>query len=300
MTDRSTLLVAVDAGATKTVLRIATPSGEVLGEGRGGPANIATSVEQAAKSMEAALRSAMRAADLADDVLHDGAVKWIAAAGAAGAEVAGRPEKLKELLPYLTIFDVRTDAYTSCLGAHGGADGAIVAIGTGSVGYAICGDRNHRVGGWGFPQSDEGGGARIGLAAVRHMLAASDGRIGETGLSVSVRHYLQELGADPMTWSVGASATDFAVLAPVVLRTAKNGCGVAAKLLEDAGQDIAALVDALLKRDGFSELHVAFSGGLASELLPWCPQAVRDKGVLCQGTSLDGAMKLAMERARMM
>ncbi|WP_232091790.1 BadF/BadG/BcrA/BcrD ATPase family protein [Acetobacter aceti] len=297
MTDRSMLLLAIDAGATKTVLRIATPSGDVLAESRGGPANIATSVEQAAKSMEGALRSAIQTAGLTEDMLHNGEVKWIAAAGAAGAEVGGRPEKLKALFPYLTIFDVRTDAYTSCLGAHGGADGAIVAIGTGSVGYAICGDRNHRVGGWGFPQSDEGGGARIGLAAVRHMLAASDGRIRESDLSVAVRHYLQELGLDPMTWSVGASATDFAALAPVVLRTAKNGCGAAARLLESAGKDIAGLLDALLKKDGFSEMKVVFTGGLATELLPWCPQAVRDKGVLCQGTSLDGAMKVAMQRA---
>lgn len=290
----------MDAGATKTVLRIATPSGDVLGESRGGSANIATSVEQAAKSMEDALHSAMQMAGMPEDVLHNGEVKWIAVAGAAGAEVVGRPEKLKALLPYLTIFDVRTDAYTSCLGAHGGADGAIVAIGTGSVGYAICGDRNHRVGGWGFPQSDEGGGARIGLAAVRHMLVASDGRIEESDLSIAVRRHLQELGSDPMTWSVGASATDFAVLAPVVLQTAKNGCETAAKLLEKAGQDIASLVETLLKKDGFSEMKVAFTGGLAAELLPWCPQTVRDKTVSCQGTSLDGAMRIAMERASMM
>ncbi|MFT8945325.1 MAG: BadF/BadG/BcrA/BcrD ATPase family protein [Acetobacter aceti] len=297
MTKRVTLLVAMDAGATKTVLRLATSSGEVLGEGRGGPGNVATSVEQAAKSMETALLDAMRAAGLADNVLRDGTVKWIAAAGAAGAEVAGRPERLKEILSYLTIFDVRTDAYTSCLGAHGGRDGAIVAIGTGSVGYALCGDRNHRVGGWGFPQGDEGGGAQIGLAAVRHMLAASDGRLRKTDLSVSVRHYLEERGVDPMTWSVGASATDFATLAPLVLRNAKNGCDAAVKLLENAGQDIAALVDALLKEDGFSELRVAFSGSLASEILPWCPRSVRDNVVLSQGTSLDGAMMLALEKA---
>ncbi|MCH4092579.1 BadF/BadG/BcrA/BcrD ATPase family protein [Acetobacter sp.] len=296
MTNPSTLLVAIDAGATKTALRIATPSGDVLGEGFGGPANIATSVEQAAKSMETALRDAVRSAGLDEEALHDGAVQWIAAAGAAGAEVAGCTEKLKELLPYLTIFDVRTDAYTSCLGAHGGEDGAIVAIGTGSVGYAIRGDRNHRVGGWGFPQDDEGGGARIGLEAVRHMLAASDGRATESALSVSVRRYLQEFGKDPMTWSVGASAADFAVLAPVVLRAAENGCDVAANLLENAGRAIAVLVNALLREEGFSELKVAFTGGLASALLPWCPQAVRDKGALCQGTSLDGAMRLAMER----
>ncbi|WP_291365813.1 BadF/BadG/BcrA/BcrD ATPase family protein [Acetobacter sp. UBA5411] len=300
MTDRSKLLLAMDAGATKTVLRIATPSGDVLAESRGGPANIATSVEQAAKSMEGALRHAIQAAGLPEDVLHNGEVKWIAAAGAAGAEVVGRPEKLKALLPYLTIFDVRTDAYTSCLGAHNGADGAIVAIGTGTVGYAICGDRNHRVGGWGFPQSDEGGGARIGLAAVRHMLAASDGRIEESDLFIAVRHHLQELGSDPMTWSVGASAADFAVLAPIVLKTAKNGCEAAVKLLEKAGQDIASLVETLLKKDGFSEMKVAFTGGLAVELLPWCPQTVRDKTVSCQGTSLDGAMRVAMERASMM
>ena len=47
----------------------------------------------------------------------------------------------------------------TCLGAHSGADGAIVVAGTGSVGVGLIGGREIRIAGYGFPVSDEGSGA---------------------------------------------------------------------------------------------------------------------------------------------
>ena len=45
-----------------------------------------------------------------------------------------------------------TDAHTAALGAHGGAPGAVIAVGTGSVGYRLHADGSAKlVGGWGFP-----------------------------------------------------------------------------------------------------------------------------------------------------
>ena len=82
---------------------------------------------------------------------------------------------------------ITTDAHAACVGAHGGR-----------------GRRHHhrrhrqrrlggrrrrasyRVGGWGFPVSDEGSGAWLGCEAVRRVLWAYDGRMAWTGLLTKV------------------------------------------------------------------------------------------------------------------
>ena len=46
----------------------------------------------------------------------------------------------------------------------------------GTVAFQIEGDKEYKVGGWGFPHGDEGSGAWLGLEAVRLTLHWLDGR----------------------------------------------------------------------------------------------------------------------------
>ena len=292
MTDPRSLLVAIDGGATKTLLRIAQPDGTVLSEAQSGPSNIATDVEQAARSIRKAFDNALHAADL-EDAHQRGAIQWVAAAGIAGTESSGRSERLHELCDFFSIFSVWSDAYTSCFGAHGGKNGAIVAIGTGSVGYAIADDRTHRVGGWGFPQSDEGGGARIGLRALQHMLCTLDGRCTETALSEYIRLDIEKQSANPLTYGIGASSTQFASLAPLVVRSAQSGCQAAEDILADAAGDIANIARTLLLEKDFSDLSLTLLGSLASILEPRLPVDIQKRITSPRGSSLDGATRLA-------
>src|SRR3546814_4616242 len=57
-----------------------------------------------------------------------------------------------------------------------GGDGAILILGTGSVGLIKRGEDSLSIGGYGFPISDEGSGAALGLSAIRHALRTLDGR----------------------------------------------------------------------------------------------------------------------------
>jgi len=75
------------------------------------------------------------------------------------------------------------DATIACIGAHGARDGGIVIVGTGSVGFAVVAGREIRVGGYGFPISDEGSGADLGLHAIRLALRAYDERSSLRGLT---------------------------------------------------------------------------------------------------------------------
>ena len=64
--------------------------------------------------------------------------------------------------PFRQLY-LTTDTHIACLGAHGDGSGAVLVVGTGSVGYAIAGSTVLSVGGHGFPFGDAGSGAWLGL-----------------------------------------------------------------------------------------------------------------------------------------
>src|SRR5205085_1698136 len=126
------------------------------------------------------------------------------------------------------------DATIACIGAHGGRDGGVVIIGTGSVGVALVESRVVRVGGFGFPISDEGSGADLGLHAIRLALRSTDGR----AIATSFHHeVMTRFGDDPfeaVAWMDRATATDYATFAPLVMRHADDGDPTARRIVREA------------------------------------------------------------------
>lgn len=74
--------------------------------------------------------------------------------------------------PYELVNDVRA-AWASSLAAR---DGAAVICGTGSIAYAVRGERDCRAGGWGFQIGDEGSGWWMGREVLRLFSRQADGR----------------------------------------------------------------------------------------------------------------------------
>jgi hypothetical protein len=108
------------------------------------------------------------------------------------------------------------------------ATAAFVIVGTGSAGIAVVEGRVIKVGGYGFPISDEGSGADLGLQAIRMALRAHDGRTPATDFT---REVMARFGDDPfeaVAWMDRATATDYATFAPLVMRCANDGDPVAA------------------------------------------------------------------------
>ncbi|MBM9402872.1 ATPase [Gluconacetobacter azotocaptans] len=286
--DARTVLVGIDGGGTATRLRLATPDGTILGTGQGGPANIATDAECGWRSVRDALDQAMAQAGLSPV-----GCRLVAGAGLAGAEVPEARARFMALPAIFTDIEIVTDAYTSCVGAHGGQDGAMVAAGTGTVGYAVAGGQTRRVGGWGFPQGDEGGGAWIGLEVIRLMLRAGDGRAPRTALTEAIRNRAGADGGDPMIWAVGARPADFACLVPQIVAAAGQGDAQARALLARAGAEIDGLMAALLEGDGFGGLPCCLVGGLADVLRPCLSPWSRSRLSEPRGGAIEGALVLA-------
>jgi glucosamine kinase len=280
------LFVGVDGGGTGCRARIEDAEGRLLGTGIAGPAALRLGLDRALGEVERACRAALKEAGLDADTLSSA----YAAVGLAGVGRKGALEQL-ELRPHLFRSVVyANDATIACIGAHGARDGGIVIVGTGSVGFAVVGGREVRVGGYGFPISDEGSGADLGLHAIRLALRAYDERAVGTSLTRDVMMRFHDDPFEAVAWMDHATATDYATFAPLVMRHADAGDSVARRIVRDAGEQIDELVRRL-SECGAS--RVALLGGLASSIQPWLAPDVQRRLVPIEGDAVDGALHLA-------
>ena len=280
------LFVGVDGGGTGCRARIEDAKGCLLGTGIAGPAALRIGLGSALAEVEKACRGALEEAGLGSDALSS----LHAAVGLAGV---GRKGVLEQLVlrphPFRSVVYAH-DATIACIGAHGARDGGIVIVGTGSVGFALIGGREVRVGGYGFPISDEGSGADLGLHAIRLALRAYDGRAVTTSLTRDVMMRFQSDPFEAVAWMDQATATDYATFAPLVMRHADAGDPVARRIVRDAAEQIDELVRRL-SESGAS--RVALLGGLASSMQPWLTPDVQRRLVPVEGDAVDGALHLA-------
>jgi glucosamine kinase len=217
-----------------------------------------------------------------------------AAVGLAGVGRKGALENLIEQPhPFGSVFFTH-DATIACIGAHGGRDGGIVIVGTGSVGFAVTGEREIRIGGYGFPISDEGSGADLGLQAVQLALRAHDERVVGTKLTQDVMMRFRDDPFEVVAWMDKATATDYASFAPLVMRHADDGDSIARRIVREAAEQIDELVRRLVE---CGASRIALLGGLASSIAPWLAPDVQRRLVPPEGDAVDGALRLA-RRAR--
>ena len=280
------LFVGVDGGGTGCRARIEDAAGGLLGTGIAGPAALRLGIDRALTEVEKACHAAIQEAGLDATMLSS----VHAAVGLAGVGRKGALEQLTlQQHPFRSVVYVN-DATIACIGAHGGRDGGIVIVGTGSVGLAVVGGREIRVGGYGFPISDEGSGADLGLHAIRLALRAYDERAVGTALTRDVMMRFHNDPFEAVAWMDQATATDYATFAPLVMRHADAGDSVARRVVRDAAEQVDELVRRLCE---CGASRVALLGGLASSMQPWLAPDVQRRLVPIEGDAVDGALRLA-------
>ncbi|MBW5808118.1 ATPase [Burkholderia sp. COPS] len=281
--------IGIDGGGTGTRAVLADRHGRELAQGRGGPSGLGLGIERAWVSIGAACAEAFTRAGLAFD--------WPQCAlgcGLAGVNNAAWLAAFRAQAP-LGALAVESDAYTTVVGAHGGAPGLIVALGTGSIAAALDAAGACRIaGGFGFPSGDEASGAWLGVRALAYAQQALDGRVPRDAFANAL---LAETGAQDrdalVQWSCDANQTIYARLAPIVF--AHRSHPVAGALIAQAGDEIGKMIDAL---DPQQALPVALCGGLADALAPAVParHAARLRAPL--DDSAHGALRLALQALR--
>ncbi len=279
------LYLGVDGGGTRCRARLTDEAGLTLGEGIAGPANIRLGAKESLSAVLDAANQGLAAAGLPRD--HSRTVACLALAGASEPIDLDAIRLLAHPFGHVVF---TTDAHAACAGAHLGGDGGVIIVGTGTVGWGMVDGTCHRVGGWGFPVSDEGSGAWLGLELARRILWAHDGRIGWTGL---LRGAFARFQSDPhriVRWMGTARPCDFAVLAPLIVDHATRGDTAACELMRTAAAHIDALAGRLVSR-GVACLSLC--GGLALPLHPWLANETTSSLVPPASDALSGALLLA-------
>ncbi|MDX8434567.1 N-acetylglucosamine kinase [Mesorhizobium abyssinicae] len=278
--------LGVDGGGTGCRARIEDEAGTVVGQGLSGPATTRLGIEPAWASVSRAFGAAIDEAGFGPAEI----ARIRAGIGLAGIGRKGALEALKAIAhPFASIAFV-SDGVGACLGAHSGQDGAIVIAGTGSIGLGFVDGRDLRVGGYGFPISDEGSGADLGLKAVRLALRAHDGRYERTALLAEVMQRFKDDPMEAVAWMDRASATDYAALAPMVIRHADQGDAAGRRIVQSAAEQVDTFVRVLFDKGA---PRVTLLGGLSSPLEPWLAPDVRRRLKPADGDAVSGAIILA-------
>ncbi|MDB6182719.1 BadF/BadG/BcrA/BcrD ATPase family protein [Paracoccus fistulariae] len=273
-----TLFLGIDGGGTGCRVALATADGTILGRGTGGPANINTDVEGAARNILSATAEALTESGTPPSEL-------IVTMGLAGGTITAAATKLITLLPFAQM-QVVNDAITATRGALGPDDGILAAIGTGSVFAIQHGGQVQQFGGRGFLLGDEGSGAVMGRKLLSDAMRAADGFLVMTPLLKST---LKRLGGIEGIIAFGNKATpaEFASFAP---RIVNSDDPAAMRIFGRAVEDIRYALTVLQRG---RNLPVVFTGGLgpsfAEELYgPWPIRSA-------QGDGVDGALLMARQ-----
>lgn len=242
------VVAGVDGGASSTTCVLLDATGRIRGVGRGGPVEHlyrASGRAQTRRAVREAFSSARRSASARGVTIR------AAVAGLTGLEPdsreSGTAVRILREVTRAPLVRATWDVEIAFAGASGSGTGVAVIAGTGSVAYGRnAAGRTARAGGYGYLIDDAGGGMSLGRAALRAALANTDGRGPQTALRPLVA---ARLGGWPQirrrVYGEGGGRAMLASLVPLVERAALRGDRMARDILQEAGDELAALVVAV-------------------------------------------------------
>lgn len=277
--------IGVDGGGSGTRVIVAGSDMLPIAEAQGAPSALGQGIERAWRSILDTIALAFANGKIPAPMLSECAIGL----GLSGANNVIWKNEFYFRNPGFKKIIIDTDGFTTLLGAHLGAPGVIVAVGTGSVGMVLkhSGERSN-VSGWGFPSGDEASGAWLGLAACALTQKAIDGRRVHSPLSLAVQNFCGKTPDAFLAWLGSAQQNAFAKLAPLVFQNADTD-NEALLLLNKAGLEIAQMVKAL---DPNSELPLSICGRLGEALIPYLPDDIKKQNHSAKGDSTLGALHL--------
>ena len=297
-------LIGIDGGGTKTLVRVADLNGAVLAETIGPGSALRNGAPAAWNAILTTLQSAFAHAELAMPPLS----RMAAGMGVAGYNVAQWATDFRAQAPAFGALEIASDATTTLLGAHQGRPGAIIAVGTGTIGVALYPDGSeHVVDGWGFPSGDDASGAWMGLRAINHAQHVVDGRAPHGALSTATVAFCETDGAvinrvtNPvilpgrserdvvLDWLSQADQAAFARLARLVIAHADDDEAARAILIQAAAE----LELMAVTLDPDRQLPLALCGGLAGALHDYFSPTLRQRITPALADAADGALLLA-------
>lgn len=282
------LYLGIDAGGSTCRAQLEDQKGVILGRGKAGPANLRLGIATAMQAIKDAFGQTLKEANLTD--ISPSEIS--AAVGIAGISNVKIFDEFKAQ-PFFSMLHrivFASDAEIANHGAHAGKDGGTVIVGTGSIGIAKLGRTIHTIGGYGFPISDLGSGANIGLSAVQNMLRARDGLITSCALTDAIFNIFDNDPLNAIAAQDSMTAGDYAKFAPIVVSHAQKGDVIATHILQQSATHIEQMIRAI---DQLNVPRIALTGGLGTIMMQWLDPSVKVLLSEPLGDALQGAIKLA-------
>jgi glucosamine kinase len=276
--------LGVDAGATRCRGRLRASDGAVRAEAEGPAANAYVNFERAVEVARAVVAETLSRAGLSTTDTSEVRLGL----GVAGLGSVAEAERFARAFEGFSCVRVVNDAVAACIGAHGGKDGGLIVVGTGSAGVARVAGLETIVGGRGFHLGDDGSAARLGLEAARAAMRAADGLGPESDLTKQIRARF----ADPLAmvhWAAAASPRDYGDLAPLVIAAAGRGDPVARPLAASAAEAVATLS---ARVEALGAKRLAMVGGMGEALRPFLPPDLSARLMKPLYDPTDGAIAL--------
>ncbi len=243
-------LMGIDGGGSKTTALLADHEGRVLGRGTAGASNFQVIGHQAAEAaLQAAMAAAWVAAGLVPEPLGGLCI------GLAGVDRPGERELFAGWARkghHQARIVIANDAELVLAAGTPAGWGLALICGTGSIVYGRSpAGRLMRAGGWGHLLGDEGSGYAIGLAGLRAVVRAYDGRGPATALTGAILAHWA-LGAPPdlvsRVYRELQGKQEIAALAAIVEDVAAEGDAVAQAILAAAGRELGLAARAVVQR----------------------------------------------------
>ena len=286
----ATYFLGVDGGGTNCRIRLADENLVTLADANGGRSNLQIEDgDPAYNSITEGTREVFAKAGLD----FSETANTYACFGMAGGRLPSARQSFAERpwpFAQVTVYD---DIDIARAGAHGGADGAVIIVGTGSAAMALVNGQRHQAGGWGFHIGDQMSGAILGRELVRRTVEATDGLVSGSPLTEAT---VQTLGGSldaVMDWSFkDRRPADYGALIPMLMDYYEKGDSVARELIDIEMGYIDTYV-AWFKARGATSL--AAVGGFGTRLYPLMEQRYGDFIVRPQHEPLHGALILARQ-----
>jgi N-acetylglucosamine kinase-like BadF-type ATPase len=259
-----TLVLGVDAGATKSFALVGDGDGHIVGFGRGGPAN------HQLVGLESALTEIRRSSE---EALAQAGVSAPVDAGYFGLAGADLPVDFAHLTPAIgeiglaNVVHIKNDTIVALRAGLRRRWGVTVICGTGFNAAAVGPDGQElRLPGLGMLSGDWGGGGDVAQEVIRLVARAHDGRGRPTALTDMVLDTLGFPSVEELIAQLYRSQVDtypgqfdqrrLLELVPLVFEAAYGGDQVSQDLLVRLGTEVGTSASALIKRLGLEETDV--------------------------------------------
>jgi glucosamine kinase len=240
--------LGVDGGGTNCRIRLADENLNTLADAAGGRSNLQIEAgEPAFRSIMEGTKEAFAKAGID----YSETANTYACYGMAGGRLPSAREAFEQRSWPFAGVKVYDDIDIARAGAHGGADGAVIIVGTGSAALAMVDGQRHQAGGWGFQIGDQMSGAILGRELVRYAVEAADGLVEGSPLTEAVIDRLGGTVDSVMDWSfpkdprgplpategapstlLGRAPAEFGALIPMFFDHYEQGDPVAKKLMD--------------------------------------------------------------------